>query len=319
MGHEVTVIADEGSTSTVTTDAHVIAEDTAPGIARTLQMYHRIRRHFPRDRFDIVHSWWYVPIADVFSIHGIGAKPTVRQRVPEADWPLRNRLGDTFERFAKRLSSWYADRTVVTAPMNRRRVEKYGITADHVIPVGVKSSFIDSKLSVDSSINPDILCVGRVEPNKNQRFVVRATPDIYQLSLVGPESDSRYNSTIPNFEQYYKGTLPTEELLAAYSNASVVVVPSAYEGFSLTGVEAMARGTPIVVSDSCGIADYVRHEPVGGVFPYDDDEAYRSTLNDVYDNRIAYGQNAKQLVREKLNWDTIATEYESVYSSIALE
>src|SRR5207248_757884 len=44
-----------------------------------------------------------------------------------------------------------------------------------------------------------------------------------------------------------------------YPQADVFVLPSEGESFGMVAAEAAAAGTPVIVSDRCGVADYFRH------------------------------------------------------------
>ncbi|MBL1083019.1 glycosyltransferase [Streptomyces actinomycinicus] len=52
----------------------------------------------------------------------------------------------------------------------------------------------------------------------------------------------------------YGGALSHEDALRALSRAAVYVLPSVDEPFPMTVVEALALGTPVVCTDSCGMA-----------------------------------------------------------------
>jgi glycosyltransferase involved in cell wall biosynthesis len=55
----------------------------------------------------------------------------------------------------------------------------------------------------------------------------------------------------------FTGPVPTEELVRLLQTATVVAVPSLYEGFSLPAVEAMACGTPLVTTDAGALPEVV--------------------------------------------------------------
>jgi glycosyltransferase involved in cell wall biosynthesis len=48
-----------------------------------------------------------------------------------------------------------------------------------------------------------------------------------------------------------------DELVALYNGASVLVMPSFYEGFGFPALEAMQCGTPVVVSDRASLPEVV--------------------------------------------------------------
>jgi glycosyltransferase involved in cell wall biosynthesis len=53
------------------------------------------------------------------------------------------------------------------------------------------------------------------------------------------------------------GPLYEDDKLAAYVDADVYVLPSRYEIFGNTVLEACACGTPVIVTDRCGVSDFV--------------------------------------------------------------
>jgi glycosyltransferase involved in cell wall biosynthesis len=53
----------------------------------------------------------------------------------------------------------------------------------------------------------------------------------------------------------YGGALSYAEAARAYAKAAVYVLPSVDEPFPMTVIEAMSAGTPVVCTDTCGMAD----------------------------------------------------------------
>jgi len=101
-------------------------------------------------------------------------------------------------------------------------------------------------------VKPYLLYVGNFYPHKNLQRLISAFEDLvlkdnldYQLVLVGGERGSRGNVL-------FTGPINDEELDLLYRHAALYALPSLYEGFGLTALEAMARGLAVVSSDvSC--------------------------------------------------------------------
>jgi glycosyltransferase involved in cell wall biosynthesis len=55
----------------------------------------------------------------------------------------------------------------------------------------------------------------------------------------------------------FTGPLPERDLVALLQTASVVAIPSLYEGFSLPAIEAMACATPLVTTDAGALPEVV--------------------------------------------------------------
>ena len=79
---------------------------------------------------------------------------------------------------------------------------------------------------------------------------------------------------------YFLGNVSQEDLCRLYSCANVDVVPSRREPFGLVAVEAMACGTPVVVTNEGGLSDFV-NESVGALVPVEDAPALAQAIDEV--------------------------------------
>lgn len=108
-----------------------------------------------------------------------------------------------------------------------------------------------------------VLCVSTLEPRKNIENLLRAFEALspseragQKLVLAGGAGwrDDSLKAAIAKAAAagwlQPLGFLPEEDLPHLYAGASVFVYPSAYEGFGLPVVEAMASGVPVLTSDS---------------------------------------------------------------------
>lgn len=75
------------------------------------------------------------------------------------------------------------------------------------------------------------------------------------------------------------GRVPEADLVALYGSARALVYPSAYEGFGLPVMEAMALGCPVVVSDAGPLPEVV--DRAGLVCPVGDVDALAAAVTEV--------------------------------------
>ena len=98
---------------------------------------------------------------------------------------------------------------------------------------------------------PFVLSVGAADRRKNLELLERAMPQVVErlpgvtLVLAGPRRDPQ--APLPDASwRVPVGFVSDEELAALYRSASVLVMPSTYEGFGLPVLEAMQLGTPVI-------------------------------------------------------------------------
>lgn len=114
------------------------------------------------------------------------------------------------------------------------------------------------------------LFVGTIEPRKNLPTLFRAIRMLNDqhntdlgLAVVG-QWGWLYDEVLRAYEELtlqgtvkFLGHIPLEDLVHLYNAASVMAYPSHYEGFGLPPLEAMACGTPVIVSSTSSLPEVV--------------------------------------------------------------
>jgi glycosyltransferase involved in cell wall biosynthesis len=106
------------------------------------------------------------------------------------------------------------------------------------------------------------------------------------------------------------GSVSNEDLPAYLQRATLYVQPSRYEGHPKTIFEAMACGLPVLVGDSPGIRQFVRHGETGWLCGLE--TAYiRAGIEKLLEDaelRARLGQNARQYVEKNFALDAVVQQ-----------
>lgn len=112
--------------------------------------------------------------------------------------------------------------------------------------------------------------VGALIPRKGQEFVIRALPDVdhARLLLVGTgEDEARLRNLAGELgvaeRVHFLGLLDHDLLPLVLSAADAMVLPSASEGLANAWIEALACGTPLVITDTGGAREVVTRRAAG--------------------------------------------------------
>lgn len=119
---------------------------------------------------------------------------------------------------------------------------------------------------------PALLTVGALIPRKGQALVIealQALPGVdYWLAGAG-EEEGRYRALAQKLgvdtRVHLMGPVANADLPQLYRAVDAVVMPSASEGLANAWVEALACGTPIVISDAGGAAELVTAPAAGRI------------------------------------------------------
>ena len=228
-------------------------------------------------QLDLLHSLAFVtPV--------LNTRPTVVtvydlsfMRVPER-FPLFQRVYLTTQ---ARRSCRRARRVVTISASGREDVHRLlGIPLERIDVVypGVDERFnlqpdvLVGAFRQEQNLPPRfILHVGTLQPRKNLPFLLavfaqlRQDPAFADLSLVLAGGKGWFYEEIFARVQAlgltdwvrFPGYVPDEELPLWYSAAACLVFPSAYEGFGMPIIEAMACGTPVIAANTSSIPEAV--------------------------------------------------------------
>ena len=130
------------------------------------------------------------------------------------------------------------------------------------------SSASQLQISKDETVF-NIGCPARLVADKNHALVIEAVFQLKQsheqamrLYIAGDGPNRKQLETLVqelNLEQevVFLGLLDVEQMVAFYEAMDVVVLPSFHEAFGLVFIEAIALGTPVLVSEAFGALDFI--------------------------------------------------------------
>ena len=176
-----------------------------------------------------------------------------------------------------------------------------------------------------------ILFVGRIHEIKGLDLLVDAFNDLIdhngevsiKLAIVGP--DDGYLSKLEEKINEYSlkenviitGPLYKEEKQEALVDCDLFVMPSKYESFTTSGLEAMACGKPLVLTKNNHIHDWVDGNV--GIACDDDKDSLRKAIEAaLFDDDLSavYGEKGKELIKTKYNWDIINKQILDIYKKL---
>lgn len=115
-----------------------------------------------------------------------------------------------------------------------------------------------------------LVCVGALIARKGQAFAIEALTRLAdaRLVLIGEGGDRAALETLARDigvadRVHFLGSLPHAEIARIVQAADVAVLPSASEGVANAWIEALACGTPLVITDVGGAREVLR-DPIAG-------------------------------------------------------
>jgi glycosyltransferase involved in cell wall biosynthesis len=226
------------------------------------------------------------------------------------------------ERFIVR---YRIDKTVVFDERNRQSFQRrYGMEA-RVIHPGVDYEFFRyAEGQANSPIKSKswLITVGRLDPWKNQMLALeivknlqKRIPDL-KLFIVGTgslEQNLRAAARSLGIEEnvLFLGNVSDDKLRMLYSACGVNLFTALEQTWGMTPFEALASGTPSVVSSDCGVADVLARERIGLVASptvTDFSEAILALWSDseLYNQMV---ENGRRHIENSMSWRSYATKW----------
>lgn len=248
-----------------------------------------------------------------------------------------------FERFVRKLFYYFINKTtmdnvshIITISEAQRRfyVSKWNISEEKISTIsnGVDTisfnqdnngKYIKKKYSLP---NDYCIFVGRLESRKGVDYLIRSLKDINISSVIvgnGPDKERLVdlsNCTGVSKRAIFIGSVSEVDLRQLYSNAIFFVSPSISEvGPTLTILEAMSSGIPVIANNIPGTAEIVIHGDNGFLIEPDNIDSLINAENSMINNvslRQMMGQRARKGIEENYSWNEVARKVTGVYEKI---
>ncbi len=180
-----------------------------------------------------------------------------------------------------------------------------------------------------------VLYVGRIEPRKGVESLIHAWKQVVshrtdaRLRLAGADTSGAPDggslkayllSLLSETERptvQFTGRLRPDELADEYAAAAVCVVPSLWENFPNTCIEALTSARPVVVSDNGGMAEMIEGTDAGTVFAAGDPDSLARALSEMLDEspqrRAARGRAGRERILSMCDPDRVAAQRIELY------
>ena len=232
--------------------------------------------------------------------------------------------------------------TMTTKIQVEKIEELYDFTADNieVIPPGVDVERFRPLAENEKEMDIDVpekyvFCLSRIDSNKGHGYLLHAfdivrrqIPDVHLLIGGGSpkpkgvelEVKAMMKKLIDQYAMHDRvrilGYVPDEPLAAYYSKARLFVLPSRFEPFGMTTLEAMAVGTPVVASKLGGIRENIDSGRNGVLVDPSDKEELAAAVIDSLKNpekAKAMGLAGREVILKEFSWEAIAGKFLDFY------
>lgn len=281
---------------------------------------------------DLIHVHFAVPA---------GAAAFALSKLTGIPYILTAHLGDVPGAVPEKTDRWFrwvypftpriwgeAAMVVAVSQFTRRlALEHYDIPMD-VIPNGVNMDALPARPPSQGA--PRIIFAGRFVEQKNPQHLVEALSRLKDLpwscSMLGDgpllESVRETVTGCGLSERFsFPGWVTPEDVLNAFAQGDILVLPSRSEGLSVVGVQALGMGMALVLSNAGGNGELVQDGENGFIFPAGDIDALVLSLKKLLENPTML-QSAQQKSRElaqAYDLQKIVVRYETIFKLFYLD
>ncbi|MGB9699960.1 MAG: glycosyltransferase family 4 protein [Thermodesulfobacteriota bacterium] len=225
----------------------------------------------------------------------------------------------------------YCDRIITSSRESAKEIQRaFHVAADKIRMVynGLDADFF-CPLPLPRQPN-SLLFVGNTDdPKKGLKYLLQALtllPPHINLTIVdeGPPQKTYAADFVKKYSLsarvVFTGKVSAEKLRLLYNTASLVVLPSLYEGFGLPAAEAMACGTPVIATKAGALPEVVGEEGAGLLVPPRNAPALAQAIMEIMEDEKKakiMGEAGRRRVEKLFTWSKVAERTEAVYKEFS--
>lgn len=197
--------------------------------------------------------------------------------------------------------------------------------------ISIEPLDIRNRWGIEDRIDFVIGCASNFILNKGQDFLIRAFEKflrVYPDSILVFVGDGALKEVSKNMVRvlgleekvlFVGYETRAKELIAGFD---VLVVPSVYDSFGRTVLEAMLAGTPVIATDVGSIREIIQQGINGQLINYGDEDGFVVAMEKLIDDqqfRTILIDNGKNTIRERYSIVRYASEIEAIYTDVLAE
>jgi len=174
-----------------------------------------------------------------------------------------------------------------------------------------------------------VLCPRRLEPKNGVNYFIESAKYLTgtikkpKYLIVGggyPEERQKMENFIKSNaidNVIFAGSVNNSEMLDYYQASDIVILPSLMEATSISGLEAMACGKPLIGTTVGGIPELISNEKNGYLIPPRDPKAIYDKIKVLVDDQEklkSFSMGSRSIVVKKFSWPVIAEKILSKYN-----
>lgn len=200
-----------------------------------------------------------------------------------------------------------ADLIICPSQFVRNSLVQVGVNPEKILVVPFGSPTVATLHGKHSNKSMIFLSAGNQSISKGTHYLLEAwrklkPPANCELWLVGKMAlPERLLVNMPK-NVVIKSNIPRADLFEIYNRASVLVLPTLYEGFALVITEAMAHGLSVITTPNSGAGGFITHGREGLIVPTQNVERLAEAIEYCIHNPAAVKEMNKQALARAASW-----------------
>ncbi|NUN64319.1 glycosyltransferase [Pseudanabaena biceps] len=250
---------------------------------------------------------------------------------------------DIYLNVIERSNLWHSQFLHFTADQEKSEFEQLGLDIpSFVVPHGVHipNLIAEARVQIHQLLQvpdhcPIILFMSRIHPKKGLEYLIPALGKLkvqnqdlnFVLAIAGsgePDYISKIKDLVDTHDlsdrTHWVGFVKGAAKNIYLQGADLFALTSHSENFGIAAIEALAAGTPVLITDGVAIAPMVKEQQIGYVTKLEIEAIAQSLQNFLknFDQKESAGdrQRFQQVINDKYSWRSISSQLIKIYETI---